>query len=86
MKSIIEEIYLGKRGHSEMIKASDEYWKVHDEVGKYYEKLESQLTDEQKKILNDLYTEMGGLEAEQGLTHFKEGVKIGMLLAIEAFQ
>lgn len=84
MKSIIEDIYYGKRGFVETIKASKEYWKVHEEFGKIYEKLESQLTDEQKNILNELYLAMGGLESEQCITNFKEGVKIGLLIAIEA--
>ena len=85
MKSIIEDIYYGKRGFVETIKPSEEYWKVHEEFGKIYDKLESQLTDEQKKTLDELYLSIGGLGAEQGLTNFKEGFKLGLLVAIEAF-
>lgn len=84
MKSIIEDIYYGKRGFVETIKASKEYWKVHEEFGKIYEKLESQLTDEQKKLLDELYSTSGGMESEHGISRFKEGVKIGLLIAIEA--
>lgn len=85
MKSIIEEMYFGKRGFAETIKTNENYWKVHDEVGVFYEKLLNELSDEQKSTLDELYSAMGGLEAEQSLEHFKEGFKLGLLLAVEAF-
>ena len=85
MKSVIEDIYLGRRGDTDTIEPSEEYWKVHKEVGKQYEALESQLNEEQKRMLEELYLTMGGLECEQGSTHFKEGFKLGLLVAIEAF-
>lgn len=84
MKSIIEDIYMGRRGDTETMKPSQEYLKVQEEFSKQYDELEKQLTEEQKKILDELYLTSGGLESEHGISRFKEGVKIGMLLAIEA--
>ncbi len=85
MKSIIEEIYFGKRGFAETIKTNDNYWKVHEEVGVFYEKLLNELSDEQKSTLDKMYSVIGGLEAEQSVEHFKEGFKLGLLIAVEAF-
>lgn len=85
MKSIIEEIYFGKRGFAKTIKANENYWKVHDQVGVLYEKLLKELSDEQKSMLDEFYSVIGGLESEQSLEHFKEGFKLGLLLATEAF-
>lgn len=85
MKSIIEEIYFGKRGNAEGMKPSEEYWKAHDEVSRKYEDLEKQLTEEQKKQFQELYLIMGGLESEHGISQFKEGFKVGLLVAIEVF-
>lgn len=85
MKSIIEEIYYGNCENHETIKPSEEYWNIHKEYGKIYEKLEEGLNEEQKQLLSDLYVEGGGLEGEMACTHFKEGFKMGLLIAVEAF-
>lgn len=85
MKSIIEEIYFGKRGQIETIKASEAYWRVHEKAEALGEELEKSMTEEQIKIFREYFYAVSGLEAEQSLTHFKEGVKLGMLLAFEVF-
>lgn len=85
MKSILEEIYYCKRGNSEVIEASEEYWKVHKKYEEIYEKLEEGLNDKQKKLLDELFVQGGGLEGEMALSHFKEGFKLGLLVAVEAF-
>lgn len=85
MKSIIEDIYMGRRGDSQTIQPSEEYWKVHEEVSKQYDKIANQLTAEQKNALDELCLITGGLESEHGISCFKEGFKIGLLVAIEAF-
>ena len=83
MKSIIKEIYMGTSGSVGTIKMSDKYWETNHIV--------SEMTDEYKKTFNeeeqrkflefcDMYTL---LSAENALTHYKEGFKIGLLLAFE---
>ncbi len=84
MKSVIEEIYYGNCKNYETIELSEEYWKVNKKYGELYEKLEEGLNEEQKKLLNDLYVQSAGLEGEAACTHFKEGFKMGLLIAIEA--
>lgn len=85
MKSILEDIYYGRRCYCENIEAGEEYWEVHKEYDKIYEELEKGLNDDQKKILDELFITTGGLEDKLACAHFKEGFKIGLLVAIEAF-
>ena len=85
MKSIIEEIYIGNRGSCDTIKAGEKYFKVKEKYCKIYDKLEEGLNDGQKQLLDDLFMQSGGLEGELACSHFKEGFKLGMLVAIEVF-
>ena len=85
MKSIIEEIYLGKRGNHNCIKPSEEYRKIHVELNKHYEDLKNQLSEKQKAMLDELDCKMAELSAEHSITNFIEGFKLGMLIAIETF-
>ncbi len=85
MKSIIEEIYLGKRGNHASIKPSEEYKKKSKEVVRIYDDLKNQLSEKHKAMLAELDSEMVGLSAEHCITNFKEGFKLGMLLVAEAF-
>lgn len=81
--SIIKDIFYGKRGHSETIKESEEYWNLIDQAAKISEELIKGLTEKQKELLNKLeHTEMG-LESEAAFSHFTEGFKIGVLMGIE---
>lgn len=81
MKSVIEEIYYNVEGN---FKEDKEYWEINKNYGELFDKLSEKLTDEQKKLLIEIYNASSGMEAEVGCTHFKEGVRMGMLLAIEA--
>ena len=83
MKSIIKEIYMGTSGFAGTVKMSDTYQET--------SKIVSEMTDEYKKMFNeeeqrkflefcDMYTL---LSAENALTHYKEGFKLGLLLAFE---
>ncbi len=85
MKSILEEIYYGEKGFYEKIKPSEGYLKVHKEYCQIHDKLEEGLNDEQKKILDDLFIATCGLEDKIACTHFIEGFKIGLLVAVETF-
>lgn len=85
MKSVIEKIYNGERGCFENINESEKYWEISKEYGNIYDELAEGLTEKQKKILDNLFIVSGGLEAEAACTHFKEGFKLGLLIAIEVF-
>lgn len=82
-KSIIEEIYLDNQSLSEKVKPSEEYKKVSDESYGFYEQLNKILNDEQKEIFEKFANSEMGVCAEAELMHFKEGVKVGFLFAIE---
>ena len=65
------------------IKMSDEYWKTNNTVSEMTEEYKKMFNEEQqRKFLEfcDTYTLMG---AESALSHYKEGIKIGLLLAFE---
>ena len=83
MKSIIEEIYYGNRGDYNTIKAGEKYFKVKERYCEIHDKLEEGLNEEQKQLLDDLFIQSGGLEGEFACSHFKEGFKLGMLVAFE---
>ena len=85
MKSILRDIYHGDQKNVENFEESKEYWEVHKQYEELYEKLEQSLTDEQKKILDDLFIMSGGLESEASCTWFKEGFKMGLLISVEVF-
>ena len=84
MKSVIEEIYNGDWS-SENFKSSEEYGKISDECDKLYKELQSYLNDKQKEVLFNYMIKTGGLEGETACTHFKEGFKLGLLIAVEVF-
>ncbi len=85
MKSVIEEIYYGRRGNCENIEESEEYWKLHKEAATLCEEFDKTLSDEQKRVFEKIHYLLSGLEAEATVTRFKEGFKLGMLAATEAF-
>lgn len=84
--SIIEDIFLGNRGNGEFIKQSDETVKLNSKSYEMYENLSKTLNGEQKKQLDNLLNAEGDIDAETAMTHFKEGLKIGLLLLCEALQ
>lgn len=85
MKSAIEEIYRGNIGSNEQMKESQEYWEINKEYCALYDKMLESLDDGQKEILNKIYEASGGLESEAACARFKEGFKLGMLVAAEVF-
>lgn len=85
MKSVLRDIYHGEQKNIENFEESNEYWEVHKKYDELYEKLLQGLNEEQKKILDDLYVLSGGLESEASCTWFREGFKMGLLIAVEVF-
>lgn len=83
--SVIEEIYNEKRGFCDRIKPSKAYEKANEKYQQIIQELEKKLNDEQKRVLYDLAFAVGEREGELACTHFKEGFKMGMRLATEAF-
>lgn len=86
MKSAIKEIYNNESGYYELIKPSEEYRKRHAEYCEIYEKILEGATEQQKKLLDELYIQSGGVESESGETHFIEGFKLGFRLAVECLK
>lgn len=83
--SIIEDIFFNSVSLSERIELSKEYKKVSDKSYEIYTKLIGLLNDEQKKLLEDFADNEMGVCAEGEILYFKEGLKVGMMLASECF-
>lgn len=86
MKSIIEQIYFCRRGHSESIEPSDEYRLQLDKVVELSDELSKTLNDNQQKLLRNYSFETAGLESASNLTHYIEGFKVGLLIGIECLE
>ncbi|MDE6868432.1 MAG: hypothetical protein K2J83_04740, partial [Clostridia bacterium] len=84
MKSMIEEIYYGRRGHNETIVNNCTYNKQLDKINKLIEEFLLTLNEKQKAAFDKIMCADMGLEAETAFTHYEEGFKIGLLLGIEA--
>ncbi len=84
-KSIIEDLYYGKRGNAEEIKVGKEYWSIMNKICETEKDMFDKFSDEQKAIHNEIAILQGGLQSEVGLASFKEGLKIGIRLGIECF-
>ena len=82
-RSIIEEIYSNNECLSERVALSERYKKISDEAYKFYTQLIDSLNDEQKKIFENFTDSEMGVCAEGEYMHFKEGLKVGLLLAME---
>jgi len=83
MQKVIEEILDGEKFRTENITRSEEYKKQLKQVDKVYQKFLGALSNEQKIMLEELYNELLGLEAEQSKHSYMQGFKLGMLAAFE---
>ena len=83
-KSIIEEIYMNNESFGKRVVFNEQYKKLSDKALKCYNQFTAILNDEQKKLFEkflDLEMDACG---ESEFLHFKEGVKVGLLLAMES--
>lgn len=84
MQSILEDLYFCKHPHCENYQSSDEYWKYYQEMCDIYDKIKDLLPEEHKRLIDDLNEAYGSCEAEQTLTGYKIGFKLGLRIAFEA--
>ncbi len=85
-KSMIKELFYGKRGFYENIRLGKEYRKIIDKIIKLEEVITKNFDEEQKKAYFDYCVLQGGLESESGEAHYIEGFKIGLRLGIECME
>lgn len=83
MKSVLEEIYYGERGNCENLELSEGYKAANSKYGELMEMLEKNLDEEQRLKLKEIFYASAEAENEAALTHFKEGFKLGMQIALE---
>ncbi len=82
-KSIIEEICFQNERLIERVVLSEKYKNLSHNAHEFYTQLNAVLNDEQKKIFKDFTDSEMGVCAEGESLFFKEGLKAGLLLAIE---
>lgn len=80
--SIIEELFFNE-GIGERLPQTKERQKASDKAFELYNRLMDCLSDEQKEIFNNFTELETSVSAKQECSCFKEGVRIGLLLAIE---
>lgn len=85
MKSVIKEIFYGNRGQVHNVKMNEEYLKIVDKISDLQGIVINNLSTEKKSEIDELFDLTESLSAEIADIHFIEGVKLGMLLVIEAF-
>lgn len=81
--SIIEEILLNNERVGKKVVFSEEYKKKADQAYKLYMQLLDILNDEQKNTFKEYVDTNTAACSEADTAHFKEGLRVGLLLAIE---
>ncbi len=82
-KSIIEQICFHNESLIEQVVLSEEYKNLSDNAYKIYNQLKEVLNDEQKEIFINFANSEMDVSAEGQTLFFKEGLKFGLLLAME---
>lgn len=82
---ILRELYFSFEKFSEKLKPNEEYERLFQEAGGYYDKLFGILGAEPNKWLDEVFILEGEMKAEWGFTNFQAGVKFGLRLAACAF-
>lgn len=85
MKSAVERIFLIEQPHFENIKQSEKYWAILDKLCNLIEKLNNEITAEQKQMLNQINDMQSELCEEVELTAYKAGFKFGLQLGAETY-
>ncbi|MDE7405770.1 MAG: hypothetical protein K2M89_02715 [Clostridiales bacterium] len=81
--SIIDECLLNNERLGKKVVFSEEYKKKADKAHKLYMQLFDILNDEQKKIFKEYVDTATAVCSEADTAHFKEGLRTGLLLAME---
>ena len=74
---------MGKRGHSQNVSLNENYKKLQHEENQLILSFVKDLTEEQRKLFEDMCNLQSDMEFEIILQYYKEGVKIGFLIATE---
>ncbi len=81
MKSAIKKIYYGESCYQLFGQTE----KLREKSKEIFEKFEESLTEEQKRLYEELFEYECGQSSEELLQSYKEGFKLGLTLAVEVF-
>ncbi|MDE7083021.1 MAG: hypothetical protein K2O89_04890 [Clostridia bacterium] len=82
MKSAIEKIFFGETD-SLNLPVTKEWKKIAEQSSAVSDEFFESLDDKQKEQYNELYNYQGKQEADRILQIYKEGFKLGLMLAVE---
>ncbi len=85
INSALEIIFDGNESFHDSVKYDETYQKANTKFSSSYDKLREILNDEQKRMLDELFDNMCGVEYESQRVFFKEGFKLGARLITESF-
>lgn len=85
-ESMIEQIHFGNRGLWDGYRISAKAQKDLDTFCKLDADFRKDLTEEQQKTLDKMLDALDGCHNEELVDRYKDGFKIGMRLAFEAFE
>lgn len=81
-QSLIEELYFDFSQH-EKIKMSQIYEELLTRMENCCSKISEKLGEDEEVLMSELQFCQTGLELENSLSHFKEGISFGLRLALE---
>ena len=84
MKSAIKKIYYGESCY-QLFGQTKKWEKLREKSKEIFEKFEESLTEEQKRLYEELFEYECGQSSEELLQSYKEGFKLGLTLALEVF-
>lgn len=83
MISIIKELFFGKRGQYENIITGKRYRELFEELCEVCKELSKDFNNKQKELFENICNMQSEIEAEAVFQNYREGFKIGLLLALE---
>ncbi|MDE5765705.1 MAG: hypothetical protein K2I17_00890 [Clostridia bacterium] len=83
MVSIIKELFFGERGQHENIITGKRYKKLCEELFEVCKELSKDFNEKQKELFEMICNMQAEIEGEAVFQNYREGFKIGLLLALE---
>ncbi len=83
MISIIKQLFFGERGQYENIITGKRYKELFEELYDMCKELSKDFNDKQKELFEKICSKQAEMESEAIFQNYREGFKIGLLLALE---
>lgn len=84
MKTATEAIFRNEAGRNDTIPDTAEYRACAEEFDRAFDKLAETLSEEQTKLLEELYLCNGAVNSVTNALYFRKGLNLGLRLGFEA--